>query len=89
MSHSWSLRLLQQFYWILDSLKHKTAFFFLIKLGGVYRSDVFDLFPGTFQTIDMYPNVPGTWLLHCHVADHIHAGMETTYTVLKNKGNDN
>ncbi|MGH0192464.1 UNVERIFIED_CONTAM: hypothetical protein FKN15_014656 [Acipenser sinensis] len=24
---------------------------------------------------------PGTWLLHCHVTDHIHAGMETTYTV--------
>ncbi|KAB1271889.1 Hephaestin-like protein 1 [Camelus dromedarius] len=26
----------------------------------------------------------GTWLLHCHVSDHIHAGMETTYTVLRN-----
>ncbi|XP_027731626.1 ceruloplasmin isoform X1 [Vombatus ursinus] len=59
---------------------------FEYKLGGVYRSDVFDLFPGTFQTIEMRPNVPGTWLLHCHVADHIHAGMETTYTVLKNEG---
>uniref|UniRef100_A0A452QU76 ferroxidase n=1 Tax=Ursus americanus TaxID=9643 RepID=A0A452QU76_URSAM len=29
---------------------------------------------------------PGIWLLHCHVTDHIHAGMETTYTVLPNKG---
>uniref|UniRef100_G5EA73 Ceruloplasmin n=1 Tax=Sarcophilus harrisii TaxID=9305 RepID=G5EA73_SARHA len=59
---------------------------FEYKFGGVYRSDVFDLFPGTSQTIEMYPNVPGTWLLHCHVTDHIHAGMETTYTVLKNEG---
>ncbi|XP_055977363.1 ceruloplasmin-like [Sorex fumeus] len=47
-----------------------------------YRSDVFDIFPGTYQTVQMLANIPGTWLLHCHVADHIHAGMETTYTVL-------
>ncbi|OPJ75537.1 ceruloplasmin [Patagioenas fasciata monilis] len=52
------------------------------KQTGVYRADVFDLFPGTFQTVEMIPRNPGTWLLHCHVTDHIHAGMETTYTVL-------
>ncbi|XP_059711943.1 ceruloplasmin isoform X5 [Haemorhous mexicanus] len=52
------------------------------KQTGVYRADVFDLFPGTFQTVEMTPQNPGTWLLHCHVTDHIHAGMETTYTVL-------
>ncbi|XP_061492982.1 ceruloplasmin isoform X2 [Rhineura floridana] len=46
-----------------------------------YRADVFDLFPGTFQTVEMLPKYPGTWLLHCHVTDHIHAGMETIYTV--------
>lgn len=34
----------------------------------------------------MVPRTPGIWLLHCHVTDHIHAGMETTYTVLPNKG---
>ncbi|NXY47037.1 CERU protein, partial [Ceuthmochares aereus] len=52
------------------------------KQTGVYRSDVFDLFPGTFQTVEMTPLNPGTWLLHCHVTDHIHSGMEATYTVL-------
>ncbi|XP_027747661.1 ceruloplasmin isoform X3 [Empidonax traillii] len=52
------------------------------KQTGVYRADVFDLFPGTFQTVEMTPRNPGTWLLHCHVTDHIHAGMEATYTVL-------
>uniref|UniRef100_A0A8C3SVH6 Ceruloplasmin n=2 Tax=Chelydra serpentina TaxID=8475 RepID=A0A8C3SVH6_CHESE len=52
------------------------------KRTGVYRADVFDLFPGTFQTVEMLPKYPGTWLLHCHVTDHIHGGMETTYTVL-------
>ncbi|XP_040469618.1 ceruloplasmin isoform X2 [Falco naumanni] len=52
------------------------------KQTEVYRADVFDLFPGTFQTVEMTPQNPGTWLLHCHVTDHIHAGMEATYTVL-------
>nr|XP_020637515.1 ceruloplasmin [Pogona vitticeps] len=55
---------------------------FNYKQTRTFRTDVFDLFPGTFQTIEMLPNNPGTWLLHCHVTDHIHAGMETTYTVL-------
>ncbi|XP_023578498.1 ceruloplasmin [Octodon degus] len=55
---------------------------FQYKHGGIYRSDVFDVFPGTFQTLEMLPTTPGIWLLHCHVTDHIHAGMETTYTVL-------
>uniref|UniRef100_A0A452QU53 ferroxidase n=1 Tax=Ursus americanus TaxID=9643 RepID=A0A452QU53_URSAM len=53
---------------------------------GIYSSDVFDVFPGTYQTLEMFPRTPGIWLLHCHVTDHIHAGMETTYTVLPNKG---
>ncbi|XP_053164229.1 ceruloplasmin isoform X2 [Hemicordylus capensis] len=52
------------------------------KLTRTFRADVFDLFPGTFQTVEMLPKYPGTWLLHCHVTDHIHAGMETVYTVL-------
>ena len=34
----------------------------------------------------MTPQNPGTWLLHCHVTDHIHAGMEATYTVLPKEG---
>lgn len=46
-----------------------------------HRADVFDLFPGTFQTVEMVAGNPGTWLLHCHVTDHIHSGMETTFTI--------
>ena len=33
------------------------------------------------QTVKMRPQYPGTWLLHCHVIDHIEAGMEAMYTV--------
>ncbi|XP_007938398.2 ceruloplasmin [Orycteropus afer afer] len=58
---------------------------FRYKHRGIYSSDVFDIFPGTYQTLEMFPRTPGTWLLHCHVTDHIHAGMETTYTVLPNE----
>ncbi|XP_004834476.1 ceruloplasmin isoform X1 [Heterocephalus glaber] len=58
---------------------------FQYKHRGIYSSDVFDVFPGTYQTLEMFPKTPGIWLLHCHVTDHIHAGMETTYTVLPNE----
>ncbi|KAL1022868.1 hypothetical protein UPYG_G00033520 [Umbra pygmaea] len=49
--------------------------------GRSHRTDVFDLFPATFQTVKMRPQYPGIWLLHCHVSDHIMGGMETVYTV--------
>jgi FtsP/CotA-like multicopper oxidase with cupredoxin domain len=32
-------------------------------------------------TADMTADNPGTWLLHCHVADHLNAGMVATYTI--------
>ncbi|XP_042316140.1 ferroxidase HEPHL1 isoform X2 [Sceloporus undulatus] len=56
---------------------------FLFKMDHDHRGDVYDLFPGTFQTVELVAFNPGTWLLHCHVHDHIHAGMETTYTIFK------
>ncbi|XP_065531951.1 ferroxidase HEPHL1 [Lathamus discolor] len=64
---------------------HFHAQTFIFKTDKDHRGDVYDLFPGTFQTIDLVAENPGTWLLHCHVADHIHAGMETTYTINKSE----
>ncbi|XP_063078757.1 ferroxidase HEPHL1-like [Engraulis encrasicolus] len=61
---------------------HFHAHTFTYQDTHTHAADVFDLFPGTFQTVAMTAKHPGTWLLHCHVADHIHAGMETTYTIL-------
>src|SRR5262249_39281416 len=46
------------------------------------RTDVLSLLPGTMVTADMVPDDPGTWLFHCHVNDHIYAGMLSKYTVL-------
>ena len=45
------------------------------------RVDTIDVFPATTQIVDMRPDNPGTWLLHCHVADHMQGGMMTRYTV--------
>uniref|UniRef100_A0A8C3WUF8 ferroxidase n=1 Tax=Catagonus wagneri TaxID=51154 RepID=A0A8C3WUF8_9CETA len=50
---------------------------------GLYRSDVYDLPPGVYKTVKMYPRDVGTWLFHCHVSVHIEAGMESTYTVIE------
>jgi len=45
------------------------------------NADVIELLPGSMATADMLADNPGTWLLHCHVADHMHAGMLATYTI--------
>ncbi|KAI1893976.1 hypothetical protein AGOR_G00129200 [Albula goreensis] len=64
---------------------HFHAQSFIYKTDHIHRADVYDLFPGTFQTVELTAGNPGTWLLHCHVTDHIHAGMETTFTILSGK----
>ena len=45
------------------------------------RTDVLELLPASMKTADMAPDAPGTWLLHCHVNDHIAAGMSTRYQI--------
>jgi hephaestin len=46
------------------------------------RTDVVNLLPASMVIADMVPDNPGTWLFHCHVNDHIAAGMITRYQVL-------
>lgn len=45
------------------------------------RTDMVELLPGSMKTVDMEPDNPGTWLVHCHVDDHIIAGMMALFTV--------
>ena len=45
------------------------------------RTDVSDLLPAEMQVVDMVPDDPGVWFYHCHVNDHIDAGMTARYTV--------
>lgn len=51
-------------------------------LNAGKRSDVVDLLPGSMVTVDMTAKTPGNWLYHCHVADHITAGMNTRWRVV-------
>jgi FtsP/CotA-like multicopper oxidase with cupredoxin domain len=54
-----------------------------VGVGPAERStDVIELLPGSMVTVDMQADNPGEWLFHCHVADHIDAGMITTYQIL-------
>jgi hephaestin len=52
-----------------------------VLIGGM-RTDVASLLPATMVTADMVPDDVGTWLFHCHVNDHITAGMLTRYRVV-------
>ena len=51
-----------------------------LRAGGRH-TDVVEALPGSMVTADLVADNPGTWLLHCHVADHIHAGMLATYAI--------
>jgi manganese oxidase len=45
------------------------------------RMDTVSLLPATMVVADMVPDDAGIWLFHCHVNDHIRAGMLTRYQV--------
>ena len=45
------------------------------------RTDMAELLPGSMMIADMQPDDVGTWLYHCHVNDHIAAGMITKYRI--------
>jgi FtsP/CotA-like multicopper oxidase with cupredoxin domain len=46
------------------------------------RTDLIELLPGSMRVLDMRPDNPGIWLYHCHVNDHITAGMLARFQVL-------
>jgi FtsP/CotA-like multicopper oxidase with cupredoxin domain len=47
-----------------------------------HRTDVIAISPAQMETVDMIPDDPGVWMYHCHVDDHMDAGMITRYQVL-------
>jgi hypothetical protein len=46
------------------------------------RMDSVFLGPMAMATADMTPDAEGVWLFHCHVNDHLNAGMVARYEVL-------
>ncbi|MDJ0780979.1 MAG: multicopper oxidase domain-containing protein [Desulfosarcinaceae bacterium] len=47
------------------------------------KTDVVELLPGSMKTVTMTADNAGEWIMHCHVADHIDAGMLTTFLIRK------
>jgi hephaestin len=45
------------------------------------RTDVVTLMPAQMLTVDMVPDDPGIWLYHCHIDEHMDAGMVALYKV--------
>ena len=48
---------------------------------GERNTDVVELLPGSMVTVDMIADNSGTWMFHCHVADHMENGMMAVYTI--------
>jgi hephaestin len=47
-----------------------------------HHTDIFSILPAQFVTADMVPDRVGTWMFHCHVSEHMEAGMMAMYQVL-------
>jgi len=45
------------------------------------RTDTVELLPANMKVADMVAENPGTWLFHCHVAEHMANGMYTALRV--------
>ncbi len=52
-----------------------------VVLQGGQRTDVISISPAQMATVDMVPDDPGTWMYHCHVDEHMQAGMMALYKV--------
>jgi hephaestin len=46
------------------------------------RTDVLVVTSAQMITADMVPDAVGIWLYHCHISDHMLAGMDARYQVL-------
>ncbi|HEU5403055.1 MAG TPA: multicopper oxidase domain-containing protein [Terriglobales bacterium] len=51
-----------------------------VVVGG-QRTDVVSVLAAQMVTADMVPDMPGIWLYHCHISDHMLAGMTSRYEV--------
>jgi manganese oxidase len=46
-----------------------------------HHTDIFSILPAQFVTADMVPDRVGTWMFHCHIDEHMEAGMMAMYQV--------
>ena len=60
--------------------------FLVLSINGIKQTDLVwkdTVLVPSGQTVDilLYPTNPGTWMAHCHIAEHLEDGMMFTYTV--------
>lgn len=48
---------------------------------GRRRTDVVELLPATMKVADLVADNPGSWLFHCHVAEHMRQGMFARFVI--------
>jgi manganese oxidase len=53
----------------------------VVTTGG-QATDVISISPAQMVTADMVPDRAGVWMFHCHVSEHMAAGMMVDYEVL-------
>ena len=55
---------------------------------GRRRTDVVELLPASMKIADMEADNPGSWLFHCHVAEHMMEGMFARFVVYPKGGKE-
>jgi len=53
---------------------------------GRRGTDVVELLPATMKVADMEADNSGTWLFHCHVAEHMQHGMAARFVIYPRNG---
>ncbi|KFZ48540.1 Coagulation factor VIII, partial [Podiceps cristatus] len=54
---------------------------FSVRTNQEYRMGVYNLYPGVFGTVEMWPSHAGIWQVECKVGEHQQAGMSALFLV--------
>ncbi|XP_017674703.1 PREDICTED: coagulation factor VIII isoform X1 [Lepidothrix coronata] len=54
---------------------------FSVRTRQEYRMGVYNLYPGVFGTVEMWPSHAGIWRVECKVGEHQQAGMSALFLV--------
>ncbi|XP_035181806.1 coagulation factor VIII [Oxyura jamaicensis] len=54
---------------------------FSVRTSQEYRMGVYNLYPGVFGTVEMWPSHAGIWQVECKVGEHQQAGMSALFLV--------
>uniref|UniRef100_A0A8C0B3M1 Coagulation factor VIII n=1 Tax=Buteo japonicus TaxID=224669 RepID=A0A8C0B3M1_9AVES len=54
---------------------------FSVRTSQEYRMGVYNLYPGVFRTVEMWPSHAGIWRVECKVGEHQQAGMSALFLV--------